>query len=47
MRRPLGYLAKGLGVSPTVLWVVLLAALLVWLAPGAPMPQVGPAAPGQ
>ena len=47
MRRPLGYLAKGLGVSPTVLWVVLLAALLVWLALGAPMPQVGPAAPGQ
>ena len=47
MKRPLEYLAKGLGMSPTALWVLLLAALLVWLTLGAPLPQVGPAAPGQ
>lgn len=47
MKKPLEYLAKGLGVSHTALWVLLLAALLVWLAMGAPMPQVGPAVPRQ
>ena len=45
MKRPLEYLAKGLGMSPTALWILLIAALLVWLALGAPIPQVGPAAP--
>ncbi len=43
MKRPLEYLAKGLGMSPTALWILLLAALLVWLALGAPIPQVGSA----
>ncbi len=47
MKKPLEYLAKGLGVSHTALWVLLLAALVVWLAMGAPMPQVGPAVPRQ
>lgn len=47
MKKPLEYLAKGLGVSHTALWILLLAALVVWLAMGAPMPQVGPAVPRQ
>ncbi len=45
MKGPLEYLAKGLGMSPTALWNFLIAALLVWLALGAPIPQVGPAVP--
>jgi hypothetical protein len=45
MKGPLEYLAKGLGIPPTALWIILVAALLVWLALGAPIPQVGPAVP--